>query len=165
MIKKIILTFSILTLLSINSYSAGTSSESSSKVKSDYDKAVKLIKSAKKYEKKDRKEKAKKRYEEALKLLLVSNSKKPNKADTPNYLGFTTRKLGDYKGGENQEKREPNFGVKCHILSGKEVKMGDFRTKNKETLCGNEFLRNVAKQEVFHESRSDSDRDRDSKIS
>jgi len=100
MIKKILLTFSILTLLSVSSYSAGTSSDSSSKVKSDYDKAVKLIKSAQKYEKKDKKEKAKKRYEKAQKLLLASNSKKPNKADTLNYLGFTTRKLGDYKGGE-----------------------------------------------------------------
>ena len=86
MIKKILLTFSILTLLSVSSYSAGTSSDSSSKVKSDYDKAVKLIESAKKYEKKNKKEKAKKRYEKAQKLLLVSNNKKPNKADTLNYL-------------------------------------------------------------------------------
>ena len=100
MIRKILLTFSILALLNVSSYSAGTSSDSSSKVKSDYDKAVKLIKSAQKYEKKDKKEKAKKRYEEAQKLLLTSNSKNPNKADTLNYLGFTTRKLGDYKGGE-----------------------------------------------------------------
>ena len=100
MIKKILLTFSILTLLSVSSYSAGTSSDSSNKVKSDYDKAVKLIKSAKKYEKKDKKEKAKNKYEKAQKLLLASNNKKPNKADTLNYLGFTTRKLGDYKGGK-----------------------------------------------------------------
>ena len=28
------------------------------------------------------------------------NKKKPNKADTLNYLGFTTRKLGDFEGGE-----------------------------------------------------------------
>ena len=33
-------------------------------------------------------------------LLIKSNEKKPNKADTLNYLGFTTRKLGDYEGGE-----------------------------------------------------------------
>ena len=36
----------------------------------------------------------------AQKLLLKSNSEKPNKADTLNYLGFTTRKLGDYENGE-----------------------------------------------------------------
>ena len=33
-------------------------------------------------------------------LLIKSNEKIPNKADTLNYLGFTTRKLGDYSGGE-----------------------------------------------------------------
>ena len=98
--KNIFLTFFILILLSTYSYSAGSSDDSSSKVKSNYDKAVTLIKSAKKYEKKDKIEKANKRYEKALKLLIISNKKKPNKADTLNYLGFTTRKLGDYAGGE-----------------------------------------------------------------
>ena len=100
MIKKIFLTLSLFTLLITHSYSAGSSDDNSSKVKSDYDKAVTLIKSAKKYEKKDKLEKAKKRYEKAQKLLLKSNSKKPNIPNTLNYLGFTTRKLGDYQGGE-----------------------------------------------------------------
>ena len=100
MIKKILLTFSILTLLLTNSYSAGSSDDSSSKVKSNYDKAVTLIKAAKKYEKKGKLEKAKKRYEKAQALLIKSNKKKPLQADTLNYLGFTTRKLGDYEGGE-----------------------------------------------------------------
>ena len=98
--KNIFLTFVILIRLSTKSYSAGTSSDSSSKVKSNYDKAVTLIKSAKKYEKKNKIEKANKRYKKALNLLIKSNEKKPNKADTLNYLGFTTRKLGDYAGGE-----------------------------------------------------------------
>ena len=31
---------------------------------------------------------------------MVSNKNKPNKADTLNYLGFTTRKLGDFENGE-----------------------------------------------------------------
>ena len=100
MIKKIFLTLSLFTLLITHSYSAGSSNDNSSKVKSDYDKAVTLIKSAKKYEKKDKLEKAKKRYEKARKLLIKSNSKKPNIPNTLNYLGFTTRKLGDYQGGE-----------------------------------------------------------------
>ena len=100
MIKKILLTFSILTLLLTNSYSAGSSDDSSSKVKSNYDKAVTLIKTAKKYEKKGKLEKAKKRYEKAKTLLIKSNDKKPLQADTLNYLGFTTRKLGDYEKGE-----------------------------------------------------------------
>ena len=39
-------------------------------------------------------------YEKAFKLLLKSNIEKPNKADTLNYLGFTSRKLGDFENGE-----------------------------------------------------------------
>ena len=49
-IKKTFLTLLVLVLCSTNSYSAGT--ESTSKVKSNYDKAVTIIKAAKKYEKK-----------------------------------------------------------------------------------------------------------------
>jgi len=97
MIKKIFLIIA-LTLFSTNLIAAGT--DSTSKVKSDYDKAVTHIKVAKKYEKKGKLEKAKKRYEKALPLLIKSNKKKPLQADTLNYLGFTTRKLGDYKNGE-----------------------------------------------------------------
>jgi len=63
-------------------------------------KLFRLIKSAKKYEKKGKTEKANKRYEKAQKLLIVSNKKKPLQANTLNYLGFTTRKLGDYENGE-----------------------------------------------------------------
>ena len=58
------------------------------------------IKSAKKYEKKGNDKKANKSYEKALDLLIKSNIEKPNSADTLNYLGFTTRKLGDFEGGE-----------------------------------------------------------------
>ena len=90
----------LLTLFTTNSFSAGSDSSSTSKVKSNYDKAVEAIKFAKKYEEKGKLEKAKKRYAKAQKLLLKSNKEKPNKADTLNYLGFTTRKLGDYENGE-----------------------------------------------------------------
>ena len=100
MITKTIFTFFIFILFTINSYSAGSSDDNSSKVKSNYDKEVTIIKSAKKYEKKGKIEKANKRYKKALTLLIKSNEKEPYKADTLNYLGFTTRKLGDYEGGE-----------------------------------------------------------------
>ena len=99
MIKKTLISFFLLAFLSTNSFSAGTSSSSDSNV-TDYSKAVKLVKSAKKYESNGKTDKANKRYEKALKLLVKSNKKKPNKADTLNYLGFTTRKLGDYENGE-----------------------------------------------------------------
>ena len=49
--------------------------------------------------KKGKNDKAQKRYEKAQKLLLKSNDEKPLQADTLNYLGFTTRKLGDYEKG------------------------------------------------------------------
>ena len=79
------------------SYSAATSGGGT---KSNYDQAAKLIKDAKKYESKGKDKKAKKRYERALKLLVKANKEKPNQPDTLNYLGFTSRKLGDFKKGE-----------------------------------------------------------------
>ena len=99
--KKLIYTLLIIIALTNNSFSAGSSSDNESTPKvSDYTKAKNLIKAAKKYEKKGKTEKAQKRYTKAQKLLLKSNEKKPLQADTLNYLGFTTRKLGDYEGGE-----------------------------------------------------------------
>ena len=98
--KKIIYTLLIIIALTNNSFSAGTASNSSDG-SSSYKKAYNLIKAAKKYEKKGKTDKAQKRYEKAQKLLLKSNDEKPLQADTLNYLGFTTRKLGDYEKGEN----------------------------------------------------------------
>ena len=102
MIKNFIFTIIISIFLVTSSHSAGSSSSSGDggSMKSNYEKAVSYIKSAKKLEKKGKIEKANKKYEKAQKLLLKSNKKKPNKPDTLNYLGFTTRKLGDFEGGE-----------------------------------------------------------------
>ncbi len=102
MIKKIIISFSIFFMITANLLAAGSSGGESDgpKTKSNYEKAVKYIKSAKKFEKKGKEDKAKSNYEKALKLLVKSNDKKPNKPDTLNYLGFTSRKLGDFKNGE-----------------------------------------------------------------
>ena len=103
--KKILYTLIISISLTFNAFSAGSGGSSSSdsgggNAKSNYEKAVNHIKWAKKYEKKNKLEKARKRYEKAQKLLIKSNEKKPNKPDTLNYLGFTTRKLGDFENGE-----------------------------------------------------------------
>ena len=99
--KKLIYTLLIIIALTNNSFSAGSSSDNDSTPKvSNYAKAKNLIKAAKKYEKKGKTEKAQKRYAKAQKLLLKFNDEKPLQADTLNYLGFTTRKLGDYEGGE-----------------------------------------------------------------
>ena len=101
MTKKFLLIFIFIFGFANYSFSAGSSDNSSSKTKSNYEKAVTLIKSAKKYDKKGKSDKAEKRYKKAFKLLLVSNKKKPNNPDTLNYLGFTSRKLGDFEKGEN----------------------------------------------------------------
>ena len=98
--KKLLSILTILILTSSTVLAAGSSSDNSQPKVSDYKKAVKLIKSAKKYESDGKNDKAEKKYKQAQKLLLKSNDKKPNNADTLNYLGFTTRKLGDFKNGE-----------------------------------------------------------------
>ena len=72
----------------------------SAKVKTNYDRAVYHIKKAEKFESKGKLDKAKKRYAKAQKLLIKFNNKNPNDPNTLNYLGFTTRKLGDFEGGE-----------------------------------------------------------------
>ena len=99
--KKIILSLSIIFLITTNLFAAGSSNNSSSgETKSNYEKAVKLIKSAKKNEEKGKEDKAKSNYKKALKLLVKSNKKNPDKPNTLNYLGFTSRKLGDFENGE-----------------------------------------------------------------
>ncbi len=100
MIKNLLISLIISTLVISSSYAAGSSDSGSSKTKTKYDMAVTHIKAAKNFEEKDKLEKAKKSYLKAQKLLVQSNKNYPNKADTLNYLGFTTRKLGDFENGE-----------------------------------------------------------------
>ena len=100
MIKNLLISLFISTLVVSSSYAAGSSDSGSSKTKTKYDMAVTHIKAAKNFEKKDKLEKAKKSYLKAQKLLVQSNKNYPNKANTLNYLGFTTRKLGDFENGE-----------------------------------------------------------------
>ena len=99
MTKKILLILFFVFCFSQICISAGTD-DGSSKVSTNYDKAKKLIIRAKKLDKKGKTEKALKRYEKALKYLLKSNQEKPLQPDTLNYLGFTSRKLGDFAKGE-----------------------------------------------------------------
>ena len=97
MIKKPLLILLLIITLSSYALSAGTSSSGSNNY---YEQALPFIKAAKKYEAKGKIDKAKKRYAKALKILLKANKAKPLQADTLNYLGFTSRKLGDYINGE-----------------------------------------------------------------
>ncbi len=100
MIKKLLISLLVSIFIISNSFAAGSSDSGSSKTKTQYDMAVTHIKAAKNFENKDKLKKAEKSYKKAQKLLLQSNKKFPNKADTLNYLGFTTRKLGDFENGE-----------------------------------------------------------------
>ena len=96
--KKLLLTVIFYLALIIPSYGAASSGNGGST--NYYKKGETLIKRAKKLEKKGKIEKANKRYEKALEYLIKSNKEKPNQPDTLNYLGFATRKLGDYEKGE-----------------------------------------------------------------
>ena len=94
--KKILII--LISFFLINNFAlaaGGDSGESSSKA-SMYDEAVKLIKRAGKLEKKDKKDKAVKLYKEAFNKLETANKKDKNNPDILNYMGFTSRKSGNF---------------------------------------------------------------------
>tara|TARA_B100002019_G_scaffold67651_1_gene58211 strand:+ start:376 stop:834 length:459 start_codon:yes stop_codon:yes gene_type:complete len=83
-----------------SSSGSSSSSSSSSNEESLYEDAVKLVKRAGKLEKKDKTDKAKKLYAQAfdkLEKAYKSNKKNP---DILNYMGFTTRKTGNFEKAE-----------------------------------------------------------------
>ena len=104
--KKILFTILVIFTLSNNLFAAGSSGGSENKVNKknklgdDYRVAVKNIEKAKKLEKKNKTEKAKKLYKIAIEKLLISNKANPANPDIMNYLGFSHRKIGDYKNAE-----------------------------------------------------------------
>ena len=73
-----------------------SSSDSTASKSSPYDQAVKSIKKAEKLEKKAKKDKAKKNYLTAFKKLEKAYLKDKNNPDILNYMGFTSRKLGNF---------------------------------------------------------------------
>jgi len=99
---KILLIF---ILLSSNLFAAGSDSSSSSSggedaSKSDYKQAVNLIKRASKLEKKDKTDKAKKLYSQAFNKLEKAYKSDKKNPDILNYMGFTTRKAGNFDQAE-----------------------------------------------------------------
>jgi len=146
-IKKILFSILLLAFFAGTSFAAG-SSDSGSK-KTLYDKAVEQIKIAKKLEKKGKTEKAIKRYERAIKFLVKSNKKKPNKADTLNYLGFATRKIGDFENGEKYYLQglaiEPSIKVLTNILVSCMLQQIELILQKKDWA----FLRNVIVKNII----------------
>ena len=100
--KKNLLLIVIIFSLSVIGYSYGASSGGANDgaKKTNYDKGAYIIKKAKKYEKKGKIKKATIQYEKALKYLIKSNKEKSNQPDTLNYLGFASRKLGNFEVAE-----------------------------------------------------------------
>ena len=82
-----------------SSSSSGSSGSESSK-ESLYDDAVKLVKRAGKLEKKSKPDKAKKLYTQAFKKLEKAYKKDKKNPDILNYMGFTTRKVGNFNQAE-----------------------------------------------------------------
>tara|TARA_X000001036_G_scaffold119199_1_gene112715 strand:- start:40 stop:522 length:483 start_codon:yes stop_codon:yes gene_type:complete len=96
--KKIIYIISIC-LISQLAYSAG--SDSSDDSKSNYfDDAKKLVKRAGKLEKKEKNDKAKKIYSQAFKKLEKAYSSDKKNPDILNYMGYTSRKIGNFDQAE-----------------------------------------------------------------
>ena len=83
-----------------DSSSSSSSSGSENSKESLYDDAVKLVKRAGKLEKKDKTEKAKKLYAQAFKKLEKAYKIDKKNPDILNYMGFTTRKVGNFDQAE-----------------------------------------------------------------
>ena len=98
--KKTLITLISLFLINNFVFAAGGDSGGSSSKISMYDEAVKLIKRAGKLEKKDKKDKAVKLYKEAFNKLETANKKDKNNPDILNYMGFTSRKSGNFNDAE-----------------------------------------------------------------
>ena len=95
--------FIILTSLIISSslMAAGSDSSSSSSSKTSlYEDAVKLVKRAGKFEKKEKNKKAKKLYTEAFNKLEKAHKSDKKNPDILNYMGFTSRKVGNFDQAE-----------------------------------------------------------------
>ena len=100
MIFRIVLIFLILSLGSAYAAGGGGGSDDTS---SDalYKSSVSLIKRAGKLEKKDNKKKAEKLYSQAFKKLSEALKTDKNNPDILNYMGFTSRKIGNFSEAEN----------------------------------------------------------------
>ena len=79
---------------------AGSDSSNDTSKDSLYDDAVKLVKRAGKLEKKEKLDKAKKLYAQAFSKLEKAYKSDKKNPDILNYMGFTTRKVGNFDQAE-----------------------------------------------------------------
>jgi len=97
--KKIIYII-LISLISQYAYSAGSDSSSDDSKSNYYKDAKKLVIRAGKLEKKEKMEKAKKLYSQAFKKLEKAYSTDKTNPDILNYLGYTSRKIGNFTDAE-----------------------------------------------------------------
>ena len=95
-----IIVFTLLLSTSLMAAGSDSSSDSSSNEDSLYKDAVKLVKRAGKLEKKDKTDKAKKLYSQAFDKLEKAYKSDKQNPDILNYMGFTTRKTGNFEKAE-----------------------------------------------------------------
>jgi tetratricopeptide (TPR) repeat protein len=97
--KKIIY---ILLICSISqfAFAAGSESSSNDDKSNYYSDAKKLVKRAGNLEKKEKNDKAKKLYSEAFKKLEKAYSSDKTNPDILNYMGYTSRKIGNFEQAE-----------------------------------------------------------------
>ena len=96
----LVMFFTILLSSSLMAAGSDSSSGSSSDKESLYEDAVKLVKRAGKLEKKDKTDKAKKLYAQAFNKLEKAYKTDKKNPDILNYMGFTTRKTGNFEKAE-----------------------------------------------------------------
>ena len=82
------------------SFAAGSDDSSSSSMSDPYNDAKSLVKRAGKFEKKEKIEKAKKLYSQAFKKLEKAYLTDKNNPDILNYMGYTSRKVGNFEQAE-----------------------------------------------------------------
>ncbi|MDB9743336.1 tetratricopeptide repeat protein [Pelagibacteraceae bacterium] len=109
--KKILVLLFFLSL-SNHVFAAGSDNSSDTSETALYDKAVKLVKRAGKLEKKDKPEKAKKLYAQAFKELNKAYTSDKKNPDILNYMGFTSRKTGNFKEAEDYYLKGLNLNPK-----------------------------------------------------
>ena len=99
-ILSLFLSSTLLAAGSDSSSGSSSSGSSSSKEETLYEAAVKLVKRAGKLEKKDKTDKAKKLYAQAFNKLEKAYKSDKKNPDILNYMGFTTRKTGNFEKAE-----------------------------------------------------------------
>ena len=90
----------LICLISQVSFAAGSDDNSSNTMSNPYGEAKKLVKRAGKLEKKEKIEKAKKLYTQAFKKLEKAYSSDKTNPDILNYMGYTSRKIGNFDQAE-----------------------------------------------------------------